>query len=90
MNNYLITACKRIFAIGFIIAGVAFAYQAFTIITLGKAQGVSLLTFIVFTFLHSNGIVYSYYIAKDKILLTGTILNAMACLTIVILKIYYG
>jgi len=84
------TACKRIFAIGFIIAGLALAYQAFTIISLGNAQGVSLLSFVAFAFLHSNGIAYSYYIAKDKTLLTGTILNAMMSLTIVILKIHYG
>ena len=90
MNNFLITTCKRIFAIGFIIAAFAFAYQAFTIIKLGNAQGVSLLTFVVFTFLHSNGIAYSYYVAKDKILLTGTILNALMCFAITILKILYG
>lgn len=90
MKKLLLYLCKKTFAIGFLVAGLALANQAIEIIRSENAQGISLITFIIFTLLHINGILYSYFIAKDKILLVGTLLNALACLAIVILKICYG
>lgn len=90
MKKLLLYLCKKTFAIGFLVAGLALANQAIEIIRSENAQGISLITFIIFTLLHINGILYSYFIAKDKILLVGTLLNALACLAISILKLIYG
>lgn len=90
MKTYLLNICRRTFAIGFLVAAAALANQAIEIIRSENAQGISLITFVIFTLLHINGILYSYFVAKDKILLAGTLLNALACLAIVMLKILYG
>ncbi|HMS91256.1 MAG TPA: hypothetical protein PKC87_03495 [Candidatus Absconditabacterales bacterium] len=90
MKNLLLNICKKTFAIGFLVAGLALTNQAIEIIRSENAQGISLITFSIFTVLHINGILYSYFIARDKILLLGTFLNALSCLTIVLLKIVYG
>jgi len=90
MKEKYLYLCRKIFAIGFILSAFAFAFQAFEIFNAKKAQDISLITFIVFSLLHINGIFYSYFIAKDKILIVGTLLNAAFCITIVILKILYG
>ncbi|MEI6671861.1 MAG: hypothetical protein WCL02_00395 [bacterium] len=90
MKTTLLYICRKTFAIGFLVAGVALGHQAINIIILKNAQGISLATFTIFTLLHINGILYSYFVAKDKILLAGTLLNALSCLAIVLLKLNYG
>jgi hypothetical protein len=90
MKKFLLDVCQRTFAIGYVVAGGALAHQAIQIIMLENAQGISFITFVVFTVLHINGIAYSHYIAKDKILLLGTSLNALACMAISILTVIYG
>ena len=90
MKNLLLIICKKTFAIGYVVAGFALAHQAIQIVMLENAQGISFITFVVFTVLHINGMAYSHYIAKDKILLLGTSLNALACMAISVLKLIYG
>jgi uncharacterized protein with PQ loop repeat len=90
MKTFLLNICRKTFAIGFLVAGVALVNQAIEIIRSENAQGISLITFIIFTVLHINGILYSYFVAKDKTLLAGTLLNALACIAISILKLIYG
>jgi len=65
-------------------------YQGIEIIHIENAQSISLVSFILFLLLHLNGIFYSVFLAKDKMLIAGTILNALACIFIIILKLYYG
>ena len=90
MKDLLFTICKKTFSIGFWVAGGGLCIQAIEIISSENAQGVSLIAFILFTVLHINGLFYSYLIAKDKILLGGIMLNALACISISVLKIIYG
>lgn len=90
MKNFLLYLCKKTFAIGYVVAGLALTYQAIEIFMLKSAQGISLATFAVFSFLHLNGVAYSYFVAKDRILFWGIILNALSCIAISLLKVIYG
>jgi inner membrane protein involved in colicin E2 resistance len=89
MKNIALKTCKWLFAAAFLIGAGAFALQGIEIIHDGTAKGVSLATFLIFSVLNINGIFYSYFIAKDKTLLFGTILNSLGCIFILILKIIY-
>ncbi len=64
--------------------------QGYNIMNLQNAQSISLYTFIIFTLLHMNGICYSIFIAKDKMLIIGTALNFIGCGFVVALKLIYG
>jgi len=90
MKQTFLRVSKFVFAFGFLVSGGAFIYQGIEIIRIANAQSISLATFIVFLSLHINGIFYSLFIAKDKMLIAGTILNALACTFIIALKLYYG
>jgi uncharacterized protein with PQ loop repeat len=90
MKHKFLGISKFIFAFGFLVSGVGFIYQGIEIIRIENAQSISLVTFIIFLALHINGIFYSFFIAKDKMLIMGTILNALACAFIITLKLYYG
>jgi hypothetical protein len=90
MKTKLLKLSSWIFAIGFVINGIAFTLQGIEIIRTGNSQAVSLATFGLFAALNINGIIYSYFILKDKTVVFGTTLGSLGCIFVIILKLIYG